>query len=224
MNTKRLMLGNEALAYGLLKNGCQMACAYPGTPSSEILSAVVALKKEMDLNIHAQWAVNEKVAFETAYAGAQAGLRTAVAMKQVGLNVAADPLMSSVYLGVKGGFLVISADDPGPHSSQTEQDSRLMAVMAKLPVLDPDSPGQAAELAGIAFELSEAFEVPVMLRPTTRVCHSRQSMDVEKIQMTLRQAAFEKNPGRWAATPKFRLQLHKELEAKLAKIADYEPT
>ncbi|NWH04044.1 thiamine pyrophosphate-dependent enzyme [Desulfobacter latus] len=224
MNTKRLMLGNEALAYGLLKNGCQMACAYPGTPSSEILSAVVSLKKEMDLNIHAQWAVNEKVAFETAYAGAQAGLRTAVAMKQVGLNVAADPLMSSVYLGVKGGFIVISADDPGPHSSQTEQDSRLMAVMAKLPVLDPDSPGQAAELAGIAFELSEAFEIPVMLRPTTRVCHSRQSMDVKKIEMTLRQAAFEKNPGRWAATPKFRLQLHKELEAKLAKIADYEPT
>ncbi len=224
MNTKRLMLGNEALAYGLLKNGCQMTCAYPGTPSSEILSAVVSLKKEMDLDIHAQWAVNEKVAFETAYAGAQAGLRTAVAMKQVGLNVAADPLMSSVYLGVKGGFLVISADDPGPHSSQTEQDSRLMAVMAKLPVLDPDSPGQAAELAGIGFELSEAFEVPVMLRPTTRVCHSRQSMAVEKIEMTLREGAFEKNPGRWAATPKFRLQLHKELEGKLAEIADYGPT
>lgn len=224
MNTKRLMLGNEALAYGLLKNGCQMACAYPGTPSSEILSAVVSLKKEMDLDVHAQWAVNEKVAFETAYAGAQAGLRTAVAMKQVGLNVAADPLMSSVYLGVKGGFVVVSADDPGPHSSQTEQDSRLMAVMAKLPVLDPDSPAQAAELAGIAFELSEAFEIPVMLRPTTRVCHSRQSMDVEKVDIAWREAAFEKNPGRWAATPKFRLQLHKELEAKLAKIADYDPT
>lgn len=139
MMQKRLMLGNEALALGLLESGCQMATAYPGTPSSEILSAVVSLKKEMDLNTHAQWAINEKVAFETAYAGAQAGLRTAVAMKQVGLNVAADPLMSSVYLGTKGGFVVVSADDPGPHSSQTEQDSRLMAVMAKMPVLDPDS-------------------------------------------------------------------------------------
>jgi indolepyruvate ferredoxin oxidoreductase alpha subunit len=104
MTQKRLMLGNEALALGLMESGCQMATAYPGTPSSEILTAVVALKKEMDLKVHAQWAINEKVAFETAYAGAQAGLRTAVAMKQVGLNVAADPLMSSVYLGVKGGF------------------------------------------------------------------------------------------------------------------------
>ncbi len=218
------MLGNEALAYGLLKNGCQMATAYPGTPSSEILPAMVSLKKEMNLPVHVQWAVNEKVAFETAYAGAQAGLRTAVTMKQVGLNVAADPLMSSVYLGVKGGFVVISADDPGPHSSQTEQDSRLMAVMAKLPVLDPDSPGQAAELAGTAFELSETFEIPVMIRPTTRVCHSRQSMALSVIKTDQRKADFEKNPGRWAATPKFRLELHRQLEDKLSKIADYEPT
>ena len=224
MPQKRLMLGNEALALGLVESGCQMATAYPGTPSSEILAAVVSLKKEMDLSVHAQWAINEKVAFETAYAGAQAGLRTAVAMKQVGLNVAADPLMSSVYLGVKGGFVVVSADDPGPHSSQTEQDSRLMAVMAKMPVLDPDSPTGARKMAALAFGLSEAFEIPVMLRPTTRVCHSRQGMQVPKVTQTLRQANFEKNPGRWAATPKFRLQLHRELEDKLEKIAEYEPT
>jgi indolepyruvate ferredoxin oxidoreductase alpha subunit len=224
MTVKKLMLGNEALALGLLESGCQMATAYPGTPSSEILSAAVSLKKEMTLPVHAEWAINEKVAFETAYAGAQAGLRTAVAMKQVGLNVAADPLMSSVYLGVKGGFVVISADDPGPHSSQTEQDSRLMAVMAKMPVLDPDSPAGARKMAALAFDLSEAFEIPVMLRPTTRVCHSRQGMAVPEFSSVMRQADFEKNPGRWAATPKFRLQLHKELEAKLEKIADHAPT
>ncbi len=224
MTPKRLMMGNEALALGLLENGCQMATAYPGTPSSEILSAAVSLKKEMHLDVHAQWAVNEKVAFETAYAGAQAGLRTAVAMKQVGLNVAADPLMSAVYLGVKGGFVVVSADDPGPHSSQTEQDSRLMAVMAKMPVLDPDSPAGAREMAGLAFDLSEAFEIPVMIRPTTRVCHSRQGMEVTPVTAATRQADFKKNPGRWAATPKFRLQLHRELEEKLDKIAQYEPT
>ncbi|WP_022667433.1 thiamine pyrophosphate-dependent enzyme [Desulfospira joergensenii] len=224
MTEQRLMLGNEALAYGLLKSGCQMAIAYPGTPSSEILSSFVSLKKEMDIPVHAQWAVNEKVAFETAYAGAQAGLRTAVAMKQVGLNVAADPLMSAVYLGVKGGFIVISADDPGPHSSQTEQDSRLMALMAKMPVLDPDSPVQAGEMAGLAYELSETFEIPVMVRPTTRVCHSRQSLDLPGIRFEPREAAFEKNPARWAATPKFRLKLHKDLEEKLAGIAEYEPT
>ena len=224
MTQKRLMLGNEALALGLLESGCQMATAYPGTPSSEILSAVVSLKKEMDLPVHAQWAINEKVAFETAYAGAQAGLRTAVAMKQVGLNVAADPLMSSVYLGVKGGFVVVSADDPGPHSSQTEQDSRLMAVAAKMPVLDPDSPAGARRMATLGFDLSEAFEIPVMIRPTTRVCHSRQGMEVPQLTIEPRTADFEKNPGRWAATPKFRLQLHKELEEKLKKIAEYAPT
>ncbi len=222
MTKKRLMLGNEALAYGLLESGCQVATAYPGTPSSEILASVATFKKEYDIPVHAQWAVNEKVAFETAYAASQAGLRSAVAMKQVGLNVAADPLMSAVYLGVKGGLVVVSADDPGPHSSQTEQDSRLMAVMAKMPVLDPDSPEQAREAAALAYELSEAYEIPVMIRPTTRVCHSRQSLAVDdEIQCSPRQGAFEKNPARWAATPKFRLKLHCQLEDKLAGIADY---
>ncbi len=127
-----MMLGNEALARGLVENGCMMAMSYPGTPASEILSSVAAWKKSEKLDrMHVQWAVNEKVAFEIAYTGSIAGLRTAVAMKQVGLNVASDPFMSAAYLGVKGGFLVISADDPGPHSSQTEQDSRLYAMLAK---------------------------------------------------------------------------------------------
>ena len=224
-NNNRLMLGNQALARGLVENGCRMATAYPGTPASEILTSVAAWKKEESLDdMHVQWGINEKVAFEIAYAGSIAGLRCAIAMKQVGLNVASDPFMSAAYIGVKGGFLVISADDPGPHSSQTEQDSRLYAMSAKVPVLDPDSPAQAREMTRLGFELSEAFEIPVMLRPTTRVCHARQDISLSPITPMDRAAEFEKNPGRWAATPKFRYALHNQLEEKLKKIAAWEPT
>lgn len=219
------MLGNQALARGLVENGCCMATAYPGTPASEILTSVAAWKKEEALDeMHIQWGINEKVAFEIAYAGSIAGLRCAVAMKQVGLNVASDPFMSGAYLGVKGGFLIISADDPGPHSSQTEQDSRLYAMSAKVPVLDPDSPEQAREMARLGFELSEAFEIPVMIRPTTRVCHARQDVALANIVPSGRTAAFEKDPGRWAATPKFRYALHNQLQEKLKKIAAWHDT
>ncbi|MGD8960601.1 MAG: indolepyruvate oxidoreductase, partial [Desulfobacteraceae bacterium] len=121
MNPKNLALGNEAIARGLLENGCAIATSYPGTPASEILSSLARLQRQTGAALHAQWAVNEKIAFEIAYAGCQAGLRSAVSMKQVGLNVAADPLMSAAYMGTGGGFVIISADDPGPHSSQTEQ-------------------------------------------------------------------------------------------------------
>jgi indolepyruvate ferredoxin oxidoreductase alpha subunit len=224
VNPKHLALGNEAIAQGLLESGCAIATAYPGTPASEILSSLAHLQRQTGAALHAQWAVNEKIAFEIAYAGCQAGLRTAVSMKQVGLNVAADPLMSAAYMGTKGGFVVISADDPGPHSSQTEQDSRLMAMLAKIPVLDPDSPAQARELVAEAYSLSEAFRIPVMLRPTTRVCHARQDIPTLAFKPREREPAFEKNPARWAATPKFRNQLHRELEQKLAAIALYPAT
>ncbi|BBO82824.1 indolepyruvate oxidoreductase subunit IorA [Desulfosarcina ovata subsp. sediminis] len=216
---KLLMMGNEAIARGLVENGCSVATAYPGTPSSEILSSIAMYRRQLGIDMHTQWAVNEKIAFEIAYAGSQAGLRTAVSMKQVGLNVASDPLMSAAYMGCVGGFIIISADDPGPHSSQTEQDSRMLAVMAKIPVLDPDSPGQAKAMVGMAYDLSETFKTPVMLRPTTRVCHSRQDVQPGDIPVSTRQPDFKKDPLRWAATPKFRYQLHLELEAKLADIA-----
>ena len=223
-NMRQLMLGNEAIARGLLENGCTMATSYPGTPASEILTSVAAMRAAEALAMHVQWAVNEKVAFEIAYAGAMTGLRTAVSMKQVGLNVASDPLMSAAYMGTKGGFVVISADDPGPHSSQTEQDSRMMAMMAKIPVLDPDSPRQAKEMVALAYTLSEAFEIPVMLRPTTRVCHARQDVALAPPAALGRRPAFDRDPARWAATPKFRYHLHGDLERKLAAIAGYEPT
>jgi indolepyruvate ferredoxin oxidoreductase alpha subunit len=224
LTMRKLMLGNEAIARGLIENGCAIATSYPGTPASEILASVAYFHKEESLSMHTQWAVNEKVAFEIAYAGSISGLRAAVSMKQVGLNVASDPLMSAAYMGTKGGFIVISADDPGPHSSQTEQDSRLMAMMAKIPVLDPDSPEQAKAMVGLAYALSETFETPVMLRPTTRVCHSRQDVLLGDIRAAEKKPDFEKNPARWAATPKFRLQLHKELENKLSAIAAYPQT
>ena len=224
MSKRKLLLGNEAIARGLIESGCAIATSYPGTPASEILAAVAFFQNQESLSMHTQWAVNEKIAFEVAYAGCQAGLRAAVSMKQVGLNVASDPLMSAAYLGTKGGFVLISADDPGPHSSQTEQDSRLMAMFAKIPVLDPDSPRQAKDMMGMAYALSEAHKIPVMIRPTTRVCHSRQDIALGKIPNINYDVKFEKNPARWAATPKFRLQLHKELEDKLAAIARYRPT
>jgi len=219
MGKSVLMLGNEAIARGLAEGGCAVATAYPGTPSSEILSSIASINKDLDEPMHVQWAVNEKVAFEIAYAAAITGLRAAVSMKQVGLNVASDPLMSAAYMGTKGGFVVISADDPGPHSSQTEQDSRFTAMSAKIPVLDPDSPGQAKEMIKLAFELSERYEIPVMLRPTTRVCHTRQDVLPGAMSRISRRPEFEKDPARWAATPKFRFHLHGELEKKLEKIA-----
>jgi indolepyruvate ferredoxin oxidoreductase, alpha subunit len=219
VTVRQIFLGNEAIACGLLESACTMATSYPGTPASEVLGALVKLKKQHGLKLHLEWSINEKVAFEVALANSFAGRRSAVIMKQVGLNVAADPLMSSAYTGVKGGFVVVVADDPGPHSSQTEQDSRFMAMAAKLPVFDPSSPAEARDFVQHAMTLSERYEIPVLLRPTTRVCHTRQDLDLRPFSDAEKAPLFEKNPGRWAATPKFRLLLHRRLNEKLQKIA-----
>jgi indolepyruvate ferredoxin oxidoreductase alpha subunit len=221
---KALMQGNDAMARGLIESGCVVAASYPGTPASELLAAVDAWRESEGVTMHVEWAVNEKVAFEIAYAASQSGLRAVTAMKQVGLNVASDPLMSAAYLGVIGGFVIISADDPGPHSSQTEQDSRMMAMLAKIPVLDPSTPDEAKALAGLAFELSEEFQVPVMLRPTTRVCHACQDVELLPVARLGRRADFIKDPRRWAATPGFRYELHVQLIDKLVRIAAHPAT
>ena len=224
MSDRILMQGNDAIARGLVAAGCAVAASYPGTPASEILSSIDRWRKKCGATMHVEWAVNEKVALEIAYTAAISGLRAAVSMKQVGLNVASDPLLSAAYLGVTGGFLVVSADDPGPHSSQTEQDSRLLAMMAKVPVLDPASPAQAMALAGTGFDLSEAFGVPVMLRPTTRVCHASQDVDAPPFRPPVREARFVKDPARWAATPVYRRLLHDRLAEKIAAIAAWPAT
>jgi len=219
LSERQILLGNEAIAHGLLESSCMLAASYPGTPASEVLGAMIRLKQQHALDLHLEWSINEKVAFEVALAASYTGRRAAAVMKQVGLNVAADPLMSAAYTGVKGGFVVVVADDPGPHSSQTEQDSRFYAMMAKIPVLDPTSPAEARNFVRIAYDISEEFEIPVMLRPTTRICHARQDIELQPPSQLKQPALFEKNPSRWAATPKFRLLLHRQLNEKIEKIA-----
>lgn len=213
-----ILLGNTAIARGLVEAGVRVVTSYPGTPSSEILPGVVMYKKRHNLNTYVEWSTNEKVAFEVALAASYTGKRSAVIMKQVGLNVAADPLMSSAYTGVKGGFVVISADDPGPHSSQTEQDTRFWGIFGKLPVFDPSTPREAIEMMAEAFAVSEKFEIPVIFRPVLRVCHAKQNIRYKPLPQTDNKAFFKKHPNRWAAIPKYRLQLHKELNQKMQEV------
>jgi indolepyruvate ferredoxin oxidoreductase alpha subunit len=214
----KVVLGNEAIARGLVESGCQFVASYPGTPSSEILPAVVRFKKEDNLETYIEWSTNEKVAFENALVASYTGKRAAVSMKQVGLNVAADPLMSAAYIGTIGGFVIISCDDPGPHSSQTEQDTRFMAMFAKVPVFDPASPRDAQQMLPVAFDLSEKFQIPVLFRPVMRVSHAQQAITFNPIPRLERKANFPRNPQRWSATPRFRFILHKQLNQKLKEI------
>jgi indolepyruvate ferredoxin oxidoreductase alpha subunit len=217
---EKVVLGNEAIARGIVESGCHFFAAYPGTPSSEILPAIVRFKKENNLNIYVEWSINEKVAFENALVASYTGKRTAVAMKQVGLNVAMDPLMSSAYIGTVGGFVIITCDDPGPFSSQTEQDTRFMAMFAKVPVFDPANPKEAQKMLPMAFELSEKYQIPVILRPVLRVSHAQQTITFNPIVNLERKASFEHNPQRWSATPRFRYFLHKQLNQKIKNIAE----
>jgi len=217
---EKVVLGNEAIARGVVESGCHFFAAYPGTPSSEILPAIVRFKKENNLDIYVEWSINEKVAFENALVASYTGKRTAVAMKQVGLNVAMDPLMSSAYIGTIGGFVIISCDDPGPFSSQTEQDTRFMAMFAKVPVFDPANPKEAQKMLPIAFDLSEKYQIPVILRPVLRVSHAQQTITLNPIVNIERKADFQRNPSRWSATPRFRFILHKQLNQKIKNISE----
>jgi len=218
MSRQEILLGNGAIALGLVESGCQVVTSYPGTPSSEILPELIRLVKSEDLDIYVEWSTNEKVALDNAFAASVTGKRAACCMKQVGLNVAADSLMSAAYMGTVGGLVIISCDDPGPHSSQTEQDTRFMARLAKVPVLDPSNPQEAREMVGLALDISEEFRIPVILRPAIRVCHARQNVTFGSIKKNGQKASFEKDPGRWAATPRFRFILHGELNKKLKEI------
>ena len=174
---KELLMGNEAIGLGAIHAGVGLVSGYPGTPSTEILETVARYND--DGRIHVEWSVNEKAALEVAAGGAYAGARTLVTMKQVGLNVASDPLMSLAYVGVKGGMVIVAADDPGPISSQTEQDTRHFGAFSKLPVFDPSSPEEAYEMVKDAFEYSERYGTPVLLRPTTRVCHGCATVELK---------------------------------------------
>ncbi|MHC5018724.1 MAG: thiamine pyrophosphate-dependent enzyme [Planctomycetota bacterium] len=220
---EELLLGNGAIALGLLEAGVSVAAAYPGTPSTEILQEVIRLKGRLGCDVYTEWSVNEKIAYDVGFSAAMVGRRAAVVMKQVGLNVAADSLFSTAYIGVEGGLVIVVCDDPGPHSSQTEQDTRFYALMAKVPVLDPATPAEARAMAREAFELSERHQVPVILRPTLRICHAREPVALPEpgtLPKPAKPPRFKRDIRRWAATPRARLELHGKLNVKLDAIRD----
>ena len=205
MSSKKiLVMGNEAIALGAIRAGVRMAAGYPGTPSTEILETIA---KHNDGRIHVEWSVNEKAAMEVGAGAAYAGARTLVTMKQVGLNVASDPLMSLAYMGVKGGMVIVSADDPGPISSQTEQDTRYYGGYSKVPVFDPSSPAEAYRMIGDAFDFSQKHGLPVLLRPTTRVCHACESIEVDGERNLHLQEGFVKDK-KWVIFPRLSYQAH----------------
>ncbi|MCD1295640.1 indolepyruvate ferredoxin oxidoreductase subunit alpha [Methanocella sp. CWC-04] len=210
--SKHYLLGNEAIARGLLECGVDVATGYPGTPSSEILTALAQYAKEN--KFHIEWSVNEKVALEVAIGAAWTGARSVCTMKHVGLNVAADPFMTLSHTGVVGGLVLISADDPFCHSSQNEQDSRMYAKFAKIPCFDPQSPGEAKDMLAYAYEFSEKFQTPVMLRPTTRVSHAKSDVDVYELQSRDRAYEFKKDIERFVVLPKHTRVLLKKLNEK----------
>ena len=213
---KKYVMGNGAIALGALSAGIRLAAGYPGTPSSEILETVARYPQE---GLHVEWSVNEKAALEVAAAAAYSGARALVTMKQMGLNVASDPLMSVAYVGVKGGLVIVSADDPGPISSQTEQDTRRFADFCRIPVFDPSSPEEAFEMIQEAFDCSEKYGTPVLFRPTTRVCHAYASVDVPDSFAPRPCPGFEKDTGRWVIFPRTSYLNHGKIEARNVEIS-----
>lgn len=213
---KQMIMGNQAIALGALKAGVNLCAGYPGTPSSEIIEFISKYKEKT--GTYVEWSVNEKAAVEVAAGASYAGSRTLVTMKQVGLNVASDPVMCLSYVGVKGGMVIVSADDPGPISSQTEQDTRTFAQFSKIPCLDPSSPQEAFEMVQKAFELSEKYSTPVLLRPTTRVDHAYQSLEMPELSQSLSKGEFEKNPNRWVIFPRLSFANHKKIFERNEKV------
>ncbi len=214
---KRLLLGNEAIVRGALEAGVALATQYPGTPSSEIGDRCYQISRESDL--YFEYATNEKVALEVAAGAAASGLRVLCAMKHVGVNVAADTLMTLAYSGVKGGLVLVSADDPSLFSSQNEQDNRYYAKLSGLPMLEPSSAQEAKDLTHYAFALSEELQLPVILRTTTRINHSRGVVVLGELKPRQRQGRFEKNPFRYVMVPAVARQAHGILLAQQAKAA-----
>ena len=192
---KTLMLGNEAAARGLYEAGCAFVSSYPGTPSTEITEFAAQYPE-----IYAEWAPNEKVAMEAAFGAALAGKRSFCGMKHVGLNVAADPLFTIAYTGVNAGMVIAVADDAGMHSSQNEQDSRHYAKAAKLPMLEPSDSAEALAFSKLAYQLSEEFDTPVLLKMCTRVAHSQSVVEPGARQEPVPKP-YEKNGAKYIMMP-----------------------
>ncbi len=211
---KTLLLGNEAVARGLFEAGCSFVSSYPGTPSTEITEAVAKYDK-----VYAEWAPNEKVAMEAAFGASLAGKRAFCAMKHVGLNVAADPLFTIAYTGVNAGLVIAVADDAGMHSSQNEQDSRHYAKAAKLPMLEPADSAEALAFTKLAYELSEKFDTPVLVKMCTRVSHSQSVVTLG--ERTEVQKPYEKNPQKYIMMPGNAKMRHPVVEERLAALSAF---
>lgn len=213
---QELLMGNQAIALGAIHAGVGVVTGYPGTPSTEILETVA---KRNPGNIYVEWSVNEKSAMEVAAGATYAGIRTMVTMKQVGLNVASDPIMSLAYIGVKGGMVVVVADDPGHISSQTEQDTRQFGIFSKIPVFDPSSPEEAYRMIEDAFDYSEKYNTPVLFRPTTRVCHANASITVNDSRRVIKAEGFIKD-SKWVIFPRLSYESHMKIEKRNPVIAE----
>lgn len=214
---RRLLTGDEAVARGAWEAGVSFASAYPGTPSTEILENIA---EHYGADIVSEWAPNEKVAVEAAIGASVLGGRSLAAMKHVGLNVATDPLFTVAYTGVTGGLVVVSADDPGLHSSQNEQDNRHYARAAKIPMLEPSDSQEAKDMVRSAMEISERFDTPVLFRMTTRVCHSKSVVELgERIQAS--RIPYARNLRKYDPVPANARVMHVEVEGRLARLAEY---
>lgn len=221
---KLFLLGNEAAVRGALEAGVCFASTYPGTPSSEIGDVLAKIGKKA--GIYFEFSVNEKVALEVSAAAAASGLRSFVFMKHVGLNVAADAFMSTAYTGVRGGMMILSADDPSMHSSQNEQDNRLMAQLAGIPVLEPSNPQEIKDFMKYGITLSEKFEIPVLMRTTTRVSHMRAVVKLDDFQIEKKEGFFTKEETRYNVAPSYARKLRKfliEKHQKIEKLANTSP-
>ncbi|MBQ6848197.1 MAG: indolepyruvate ferredoxin oxidoreductase subunit alpha [Clostridia bacterium] len=214
---KKLMLGNEAVARGLYEGGCSFVSSYPGTPSTEITEYAAKYDE-----IYAEWAPNEKVAMESAFGAALSGKRSFCGMKHVGLNVAADPLFTISYTGVNAGFVIGVADDPGMHSSQNEQDSRHYAKASKIPMLEPSDSSEALEMTKLAFELSEKFDTPVLIKMCTRVAHSQSIVEPsDRVEV---QKSYEKTPEKYIMMPGNAKKRHPVVEDRTLALVEYAET
>ena len=215
---KQLMLGNEAVARGLYEAGCAFVSSYPGTPSTEITECAAKYPE-----IYAEWAPNEKVAIEAAFGAAMGGKRSFCGMKHVGLNVAADPLFTIAYTGINAGMIVGVADDAGMHSSQNEQDSRNYAKAAKVPMLEPSDSAEGLAFAKLAYEISEQFDTPVLLKMCTRVAHSQSIVEPSE-RVEVPQKPYVKDPPKYIMMPGFAKKRHPVVEARLQALAEYAET
>jgi indolepyruvate ferredoxin oxidoreductase alpha subunit len=214
---KRLLSGNEAAARGAWEAGCSVASGYPGTPSTEIMETLALYPK-----VYAEWAPNEKVGLDVAIGAAYAGKRAISTMKHVGLNVAADALFYAAMTGIEAGLVIVSADDPSMHSSQNEQDNRQYAKFSRIPCLDPSDSQDARDFAKEAFNISERFDTPVLLRMTTRVCHTSSPVEVSETQVNLPEPGkYPRNPLKYVMIPAHARQKHPVIEARIAELAQF---